>query len=118
MTQAIKANNEKTYTVFSFAGLIRWEHSKETLKYKPLEECLNERYSGTVKDFFNDRGLYFEGREMSVSDIRDNISRGFVVIAISSTMNLREVKDYVKGGFNVLFMRSKDFNAMKKEYTK
>lgn len=115
MTQAIKKEGEKLYTVFSFVGRIHC--GKDTLEYIPLEKYLStEGYGDTVKDFFQYRGVYFESREMSISDIRDNISRGFVVFAISSTVKLKEVEDYVKAGFNVLFMRAKEYNAMRKEY--
>ena len=117
MTQAIKKEGEKLYTVFSFVGRIREYRDKTMLKYIPLKEYLtNEGCSGTVKDFFSYRGLYFESREMSISDIRDNVSRGFVVVSITKTMKLMEVKSYVEAGFRVLFMRSKDYNAMRKEY--
>ena len=117
MTQALKKEGEKLYTVFSFVGRIHEYCDKTTLEYIPLKEYLTNKGCGdTVKDFFSYRGLYFESREMSIPDIRDNVSRGFVVFAISSTVKLKEVKDYIEAGFNVLFMRAKDYNAMRKEY--
>jgi hypothetical protein len=119
MTQAIKKEGERLYTVFSFVGCIHKYRGKTTLEYIPLKEYLtNKCYDYTVKDIFSYRGLglYFESREMSISDIRDNVSRGFVVVSITKTMKLMEVKSYVDAGFRVLFMRYKDYNAMRKEY--
>lgn len=122
MTQPIKAKGEKVYNTYTFSGVWQWKSKGQELKAMSLKECFqtvfSTSYDNDMKQFFETRNFHFDMREMSLEDIRENVEKGFVFFPFSSTVRKNEVMQYMDAGFNVLFMRAKDFNAMKKEYIK
>lgn len=83
-----------------------------------------ERYM-SIREFFNNRFNYFErvtfgnGFAPDMTYIKAKIEKDRLAIyPATETIKLSEVKKFLDSGFNVLFMKAKDFKDFKKDYEK
>lgn len=70
----------------------------------------------TAKEvFFCDKND-FTPEEKSIEDIHKMIAEGFAFFPINEGTSAGDIKNYIKMGFNVAFLRAGDFKKFKKDY--
>ena len=76
----------------------------------------DERTLNTAKEvFFRDKNN-FTPEEKSIEEIHKMIAEGFAFFPINEGTKASEIKNYIKMGFNVAFLRAGDFKRFKKDY--
>lgn len=57
----------------------------------------------------------FEVKEFSKEYIENLFEKGFILIRLSKTESINQYKEAVKRGFNLMFMKTKDYRNLKKQ---
>ena len=70
----------------------------------------------TAKEVFSCRENEFTTEERSIEEIYWMIAGGFAFFPVSEGTRARDIKDFIKIGFKVAFMRAGDFKRFKKDY--
>jgi hypothetical protein len=108
----------KTYTVYTFRsweGREGWQctHTKYVTLQKFLEQKLGV---SSGKDIYS-AGCDWDVMEKTMEDTARDISTGKVMfIPFGKSISRRDMLFYVKGGFELRFMRAKQFKDWKKDY--
>ena len=111
------------YRVYNFKGVPHqsWngEHRFEKMS---IEKCINKsffipgRYGRRNMKEFWECNYEYDTTELSILDIRDLVEKGYVFIPFAAAVDKDDVLHLIKAGLTPLFMRCKDYNAMKKQY--
>ena len=59
----------------------------------------------------------FELKELSKEQIENLFAEGFILIRLSATENILNYREHIKRGFNLIFMRSKEYQNLRKQFT-
>lgn len=70
----------------------------------------------TAKEIFFCDENDFTPEEKSIEEIHKMISEGFAFFPINEGTSAGDIKNYIKMGFNVAFLRAGDFKKFKKDY--
>ena len=100
------------YTVFIPKNEILFSY-----KVRSMWSCgYEERTLSTAKEVFSCEENEFEPEEKSIEEIYRMIAEGFAFFPANEGTSASEIKDYIKMGFKVAFLRAGDFRRFKKEY--
>ena len=119
MTQPIHEKGVKVYKTYTFSGI--WQRKLTGIELlvislqKCLEDCYNTSFQRTMKDFCS-CGFHFDIREATAEDIRTWVEKGYIILPFDETVKRTDVLDYIKAGLKPVFMKSKDFKSLQKEY--
>lgn len=94
----------KKRIVFSYKARSMWSCGYE------------ERTLETAKEVFLCDKNDFTPEEKSIEEIHKMIAEGFVFFPVNKGTSADDIKNYIKMGFNVAFLRAGDFKKLKKEY--
>ena len=107
------------YNIYCFTGINQYKSSGYELKKMTLKTCFekvfNTSYDDSMKTFF-ERHYSFDIRQKTVEDIFKMVSNKTTIIPFSVTVKRKEVLNYLDMGFNVVFMKPKEYQKMLKEY--
>lgn len=59
----------------------------------------------------------FEVKEFSKEYIENLFEKGFILIRLSKTESINQYKEAVKRGFNLMFMKTKDYRNLRQQFT-
>lgn len=59
----------------------------------------------------------FEVKELSKEYIENLFEKGFILIRLSKTESINQYKEAVKRGFNLMFMKTKDYRNLRQQFT-
>ena len=79
-------------------------------------EACYERELSTAKEVFFCGKNDFTPEGKSIEEIYKMIAEGFAFFPINEGTRASDIKDYIKTGFEVAFMRAGDFRRFKKDY--
>ena len=100
------------YTVFTSKNEILFTYKARSMwSYGYEERTLN-----TAKDVFFCEKNEFTSEGKSIEDIDKMIEEGFAFFPINEGTKARDIKDYIKIGFKVAFLRAGEFKKLKKDY--
>ena len=100
------------YTVFTSKKKILFSY-----KARSMWSCGYEEITlSTAKEVFSCRENEFAPEEKSIEEIYRMIAEGFAFFPINEGTRASDIKDYIKTGFEVAFMRAGDFRRFKKDY--
>lgn len=100
------------YTVFIPKGEIVFSY-----KARSMWSCGYEEITlSTAKEVFSCGENEFAPEEKSIEEIYRMAAEGFAFFPANEGTSAGEIKDYVKMGFKVAFLRAGDFRRFKKEY--
>lgn len=94
----------KKKIVFSYKTRSMWSYGYDEWTLKTAKEV-----------FFCDEND-FTPEEKSIEEIHKMIAEGFAFFPINDGTRASEIKNYIKMGFNVAFLRAGDFKKFKKDY--
>ena len=94
------------YTVFTSKKEIVFSYKERSYSYE-------ER---TAKEVFFSVKNDFTPEEKSIEDIHKMIGEGFAFFPVNEGTSADDIKNYIKMGFNVAFLRAGDFKKLKKDY--
>ncbi len=97
----------KKKIVFSYKARSMWSYGYEERTLKTLK---------TAKEIFFYEKNDFTPEEKSIEEIHKMISEGFAFFPINEGTSAGDIKNYIKMGFNVAFLRAGDFKKFKKDY--
>lgn len=100
------------YTVFTSKKEILFSYKARSMWSCGYEEVTLR----TAKEVFLCRENEFVPEEKSIEEIYRMIAEGFAFFPANEGTSAREIKDYVKMGFKVAFLRAGDYRRFKKEY--
>lgn len=55
---------------------------------------------------------------VSKKQLENMFNKGFILIRMSATENILNYREHIKRGFNLIFMRSKEYQNLRKQFTK
>lgn len=100
------------YTVFTSKKKIIFSY-----KARSMLSCgYEERTLYTAKEVFFCEKNDFKPEEKSIEEIHKMISEGFAFFPLNERTSASDIKNYIKMGFNVAFLRAGDFRKFKKDY--
>lgn len=111
------------FTVYDFKGIhYRSWNGECRVEKMTLKKCFDVVFSSpysqrNMKQFW-DCNYCYDITELSVEDIRDLVEKGYVFIPFSVNVDKDDVFAYINAGLKPLFMKAKEYIAMKKEYEK
>ena len=79
-------------------------------------EACYERELSTAKEVFFCGENEFTPEERSIEEIYWMIAGGFAFFPVNEGARARDIRDFIKTGFEVAFMRAGDFKRFKKDY--
>lgn len=94
----------KKKIIFSYKARSMWSYGYE------------ERTLKTAKEVFFYEKNDFTPEEKSIEDIHKMIAEGFALFPVNEGTSAGDIKNYIKMGFNVAFLRAGDFKKFKKDY--
>lgn len=100
------------YTVFTPKKKILFSYKARSMwscGYEEITLC-------TAKEVFLCRENEFAPEEKSMEEIYRMVEGGFAFFPANEGTSASEIKDYIKMGFKVAFLRAGDFRRFKKEY--
>lgn len=101
------------YTVFIPKREIVFSYKTQSM-WSPYR--YEERKLHTSKDIFFCDKNDFTAEGKSIEEIHRMITEGFAFFPINEGTRASEIKDYIKMGFHVAFLRAGDYRKFKKEY--
>lgn len=109
----------KTYIIYKFTGIYITKCCEVRLYKMSLADCFKRifttSFDRTMEDFFN-RKYAFDSESKDIKAIYNDVRAGVVFVPFSKTVDKNEVISYLRAGLDVRFMRTRDYNTMKKEY--
>lgn len=84
--------------------------------YFPWSREYEKRALYTAKEVFFYEKNDFTPEEKSIEEIHKMIAEGFAFFPINEGTSASEIKNYIKMGFNIAFLRASDFRKFKKDY--
>lgn len=112
---------KKNYTVFIFKGRYKEGHfsGSDYIIKSPLKTTLENLgyYNRNMKAFFENSKMVFEGKEVTLEDIRKEVEDGKVIIPLSSEIDKDQVLNYLNIGLYPLFMKAREYSRFKKDYS-
>ena len=94
----------KKEIVFSYKARSMWSYGYE------------ERTLKTAKEVFFYEKNDFTPEEKSIEDIHKMIAEGFALFPVNEETRASDIRNYIKMGFNVAFLRAGVFKKFKKDY--
>lgn len=108
----MKALKELMYTVFTPKNEILFSYKVRSMwSYDYEEITLN-----TAKEVFFCEKNEFTSEGKSIEDIDKMIDEGFAFFPINEGTKASDIKDYIRIGFKVAFLRAGEFKKFKKDY--
>jgi hypothetical protein len=111
----------KEYTIYTFEGRYKEVHNSgdDWIIKSPIKSVLENLsfYCRDMKSFFESKGMVFYSESFDMASIRNMVENGRVIIPISSSVHRDEVLNYINIGLHPLFMKAKEYNQFKKDYT-
>ena len=102
----------RMYTVFIPKGEIVFSY-----KVRSMWSCgYEERTLGTAKEVFSCGENGFTPEERSMEEIYRMIEGGFAFFPVNEGTKASDIKDYIRIGFKVAFLRAGEFKKFKKDY--
>jgi hypothetical protein len=109
----------KTYTTYKFIGIeLTRCKGKEIYRMSladSFKRLFTTSFDRTMEDFYK-RNYSYETESKTLEEIYNDVRAGIVFIPFSKTIDKNEVISYLRAGLEVRFMRTKDYNTMKKDY--
>lgn len=111
--------DSKTYTIYKFIG-VPITKCRGTEIYKmsladSFKRLFTTSFDRTMEDFYN-RNYSYETESKDIKAIYNDVHAGIVFVPFSKTVDKNEVISYLRAGLDVRFMRTRDYNTMKKDY--
>lgn len=100
------------YTIFIPKKEIIFSYKARSMWFNGYEE----RTLSTAKEVFLCKKNDFTPEEKSIEDIHKMIAEGFAFFPINEGTRASEIKNYIKMGFKIAFLRAGDFKKFKKDY--
>lgn len=110
---------EKKYSIFKFSGICGYVWGNYREKKISLSDYLTEKshYScPDTKTLFTSSDTVFELEEKTLAEIRKEVENGTGIFPVNVSTDTDEVRNYLKLGLNVVFMKDRDFRQFKKDY--
>lgn len=111
--------DSKTYTIYKFIGIELTKcHGKELYKMSladSFKRLFTTSFDRTMEDFYK-RNYAYETERKDIKAIYNDVRAGVVFVPFSKTVDKSEVISYLRAGLDVRFMRTRDYNTMKKDY--
>lgn len=76
----------------------------------------NEITLETSKDILACDKNEFTSEEKSIEELDKMIDEGFALFPVNEGTKTRDIKDYIKMGFKIAFLRAGEFKKFKKDY--
>lgn len=99
------------YTIFTSKKKIVSSYKARSMRTCGYEETLN-----TAKDVFFYEKNGFTPEEKSMEEIHRMIAEGFVFFPVNEGTSAGDIRNYIKMGFNVAFLRAGGFKRLRKDY--
>lgn len=94
----------KKEIVFSYEERSMWSYGYEKRTLKTAKEV-----------FFSDKNDFAQ-KEKSIEEIYKMVAEGFAFFPADEGTSAEDIKDYIKMGFDVAFLRAGDFRKFRKDY--
>ena len=111
--------DSKTYTIYKFIGIPQFYCTGRKVYKMSLEDCFRRvfstRFDRTMEDFYK-RNYEYETESKTIQQIYNSVGKGIIYVPFSKTIDKDVIKAYLRAGLEVRFMRTKDYNLMKKDY--
>lgn len=114
--KALKESGGNMYTVFTSKKKILFSYKARSMWADYGYDGYEERTLSTAKEVFLCGENEFAPEEKSIEEIYKMIAEGFAFFPANEGTRASEIKDYIKMGFKVAFLRAGDFKRFKKEY--
>ena len=102
------------YTIYRINGYVTYSGVERKSSLSTAIEFMKLWDSQTVADLFNNRNSLISQYEKTIEQIKNYIENGFIIFPVSKTVKIRDVKMYMNNGFTPLFMKSKEYNKLRK----
>lgn len=96
------------YLVFDFC------YKKEHVDYK--KAVVDRKATEEIQKFI--KNCDCDIIELSKEQIENLFEKGFILIRLSKTESINQYKEAVKRGFNLMFMKTKDYQNLRKQFMK
>lgn len=103
------------YTIYRINGYVTYSGVEKKPSLSAVLEFSKLWDSNTVADLFNNRNSLVNQYEKTIEQIKNYIENGFIIFPVSKTVTIRDIKMYINNGFTPLFMKSKEYNKLRKE---
>jgi hypothetical protein len=111
--------DNKTYTIYKFIGVPITKCRGVEVYKMPLADVFKRvfttSFDRTMEDFYK-RNYSYETEQKDIKGIYNSVRAGVVFIPFSKTVDKSEVISYLRAGLEVRFMKTRDYNTMKKDY--
>lgn len=110
---------ERLYNVFEFAGVYEFINYDYRVRKMTLEDFLKDKSHYAIPDtkklFYSKAD--FELKQRTMDMIREEIENGRSIFPVTVSCDIDEVKNHLKLGMKVWFMKCSDYRKFKKDYT-
>lgn len=84
-------------------------------KYEDYKKAIvNRQATEDTKSFIEH--CIFDFKLVSEKQLENMFTKGFILIRISSTESILNYREHIKRGFNLIFMRSKEYQNLRKQF--
>ena len=114
------------YKLYTFTGLTKCDGTTKSISlYEVIKEHSKlfenhymgiDSYNANTILLFENKLFCFEANCYEMESIQDCIEKGTVIIPFSRTYFIMDLISYYEQGFDVMFMKIKDYKQFKKDY--
>ena len=110
---------ENKFTIYvpkKYIYTIRRNYVYYETKYEDYQKAIVNRIAtNDTKSFI--RYCIVDVKLVSKKQLENMFNKGFILIRMSSTESILNYREHIKRGFNLIFMRSKEYQNLRKQFT-
>ena len=85
-------------------------------KYEDCKKAIVNRIATDDTKSFIEHCI-FDVKFVSKKQLENMFNKSFILIRMSSTESILNYREHIKRGFNLIFMRSKEYQNLRKQFT-
>lgn len=85
-------------------------------KYEDYKKAIVDRIATNDTKSFIEHCI-FDVKFVSKKQLENMFNKGFILIRMSAAENILNYREHIKRGFNLIFMRSKEYQNLRKQFT-
>lgn len=84
-------------------------------KYEGYKKAIVDRLATEDTKSFIEHCM-FDFKSVSKKQLENMFNKGFILLRMSSTESILNYREHIKRGFNLIFMRSKEYQNLRKQF--